>query len=108
MSGHTPTPWKLTHKIDPTAVSAVTATGQFEAVIANCGGWSSNCNDPEAQRDEQVANAEFIVRAVNAHDALVKQLSLVRKFYAAMGYVEVADIDDALALARGEAVPNAR
>ena len=112
MSEHTPTPWKLKHKIDPTAVSGITKSAGFDAVIANCGGWSSNTADPDKQRNEQVANAAFIVRACNAHEALVEALA----FYVMIFGNTAASItresareayesaNSALALARGEAV----
>lgn len=61
---HTPTPWKVTHQIATDGTNDIVADGKF---IAHLGG---NLNGDS----EHEANAEFIVLAVNSHEALLKAL----------------------------------
>ncbi len=58
MTTHTPTPWNL----NPKAVLVIESEG---ITVASCG----NAN---VIRDQWEANAAFIVRAVNAHDELLR------------------------------------
>jgi len=61
VSGHTPTPWR----VDPKKLLRV-VSGDDNSV-ATVGLQSDLC-------DQWEANAAFIVKAVNSHDALVKKL----------------------------------
>lgn len=68
MSEHTPTPWRLP-KVPAEAPDATIVCDADGGSIADCtpaGPWI-----PEEQAE---ANAAFIVRAVNSHDALVKAI----------------------------------
>lgn len=74
MNKHTPTPWKLgqnVHLESDTGIFGVLACMNYRAQIANTGGFSSNGPGAQGLRDEQRANAAYIVQAVNAHDDLV-------------------------------------
>jgi hypothetical protein len=69
MTEHTPTPWHVdglyvTNR-EPPAV---------RPSIADCG------RSPRIGRAEQVANAAFIVKAVNNHEALVDALECAREY----------------------------
>jgi len=68
MAEHTPTPWRV--KPDTTFIE------QFEnrrwgLIVADC-----------RMTDEGAANAAFIVKAVNNHEALVKELEAQREWLA--------------------------
>lgn len=75
MIGHTPTPWAVFH--DHPNANTAKSLGYIRSVDADLGAYNSwgfsdiaccyGCDEPE-----QKANVEFIVRAVNAHDELVK------------------------------------
>ncbi len=55
MAGHTKTPW----------------TAQVFAVVDGDGGYVVHAGGMGRNADEQIANAEFICRACNAHEALL-------------------------------------
>lgn len=59
---YTPTPWVATDNKSSTTIRAMGVTPKPIAEI-----WDNG--------DDRMANAEFIVRAVNAHDELIKALS---------------------------------
>lgn len=63
---HTPLPWRLYEGDDYISVGT---TDPSDPLILDTIGQRSN--DPDRPEDEQVANAEFIVRAVNSHDDLL-------------------------------------
>ena len=87
---HTPTPYTIEADTDP-----ITIIGKDEEVVAHCG---SN-EIPSNQRD-----AAFIVRACNAHDALVTALeSLMRcSDDSSERWDSYRQAESALKLARGE------
>ena len=69
---HTPTPWKTGNAFDCARDHAISADGNLIARVMGNGypigtGWSP----------ESAANADLIVRAVNAHDALVAALEAI-------------------------------
>lgn len=64
---NTPTPWRIHEKTELTVVA------QNNRTVANTGTYNSNI-DSEKVHNENVSNAELIVRAVNYHDRLVECL----------------------------------
>jgi len=98
-SQHTPTPWKVAESVK----------GKTCYAIVSRDGWIADLNECHGDR---LANASFIVRAVNSHEALVDALIM------ALPYVETAledrgykpgvvdqmvkKIREAIALAEGE------
>lgn len=62
---NTPTPWRIHDKTELTVVA------QNNRTVANTGTYNSNI-DSEKVHNENVANAELIVRAVNYHDRLIR------------------------------------
>ena len=91
---HTPTPWRVVRRAGETRRASVSATfingpsGSIAKLYNN-----SNCE----------ADAEFIARAVNAHDALVDELrsvlSWARTENAPLRAQEIASIERVLAQA---------
>lgn len=73
---HTPIPWTVDPEFEDQAV-----IGPDGVQVADC---SITCHPKFGKRNDVInaANAEFIVRAVNAHDDLVKALE------AARGYIQ--------------------
>jgi hypothetical protein len=69
MVRHTPTPWKLFDEGDTTAILATTKRPPKNEVVHWSGFDASHFSGKAAK-----ANAAFIVRAVNSHDALIKAL----------------------------------
>lgn len=67
---NTPTPWRIHDKTELTVVA------QNNRTVANTGTYNSNI-DSEKVHNENVANAELIVRAVNYHDRLVECLTII-------------------------------
>jgi hypothetical protein len=86
---HTPTPWGAEPK-----------GGKGSWIKGASGEWAAlSCGDEDATAD---ANAEFICRAVNAHDDLVAALKYARDKADEYGSViNFAMIDAALAKAEG-------
>ena len=68
---NTPTPWRIHDKTELTVVA------QNNRTVANTGTYNSNI-DSEKVHNENVANAELIVRAVNYHDRLVDMVEQLR------------------------------
>ena len=67
---HTETPWTLEHwKYANDYRTTPTIVGREDAIAQVCGLYRPGGDDTE-----QKANAEYIVRAVNAHDSLVAAL----------------------------------
>ncbi len=58
---HTPTPWK---KVDVWSIIATQIKGKPLVATAGC--------DTQVEKDERIANAEFIVLACNCHDELLE------------------------------------
>ena len=75
MSEHTPTPWEV--------FSTDNIKGPGGNIVAECTGYSVKAKDP-AQKAQggREANAEHIVRCVNAHDGLVGLLRDLTAFCA--------------------------
>lgn len=73
---HTPTPWKLNKALDGEHVVYDPQTQYGIAYTHSGDGKGAHIED----EDTRLANAAFIVRAVNAHDALVKALEDSRHF----------------------------
>lgn len=65
MPEHSPLPWRVDEQ-----ASGHVRSG--ERLVAGCMGYSTNANLSHV--DENLANAEFIVRAVNSHAALLAAL----------------------------------
>lgn len=76
MAEHTPTPWHTGSTINTELVMGF--RDNVEVVISE--------SDPEIDMplDEASANAAFIVKACNSHDALVKALNGMVEMYADM------------------------
>lgn len=73
LSGHTPTPWRVTPSFPSEGFECYWLTGNFgphnaEKEIGTISG---------PQSGVQAANAAFIVRAVNSHEVLVKALEKI-------------------------------
>lgn len=86
MSEHTPTPWyffELDRRPDGCGYIRV-ETDNFEI---------SHHGDMGRSREENLANAAFIVKACNSHDALVKALEDIRE-------LECGPLNQASAIAR--------
>lgn len=83
MSGHTPTPWKVLYP--SLNISAdVPCSGVLAGVCRWCAGLPSTVPGVafDLSRDEQEANARFIVRACNSHEKLVEAIEqLLDTFY---------------------------
>lgn len=98
---HSPLPWYRADK-HPAHIAADTGTGRILTVITPRGeyqlraGWSG-MSIPE---DEHAANAAFIVKAVNSHEALVMALELVRDL-AVMDTRAFENVQAALKIAKG-------
>jgi hypothetical protein len=69
---HTPTPWRIKYG-HPCVILPMNEQNARRAAIAQCA-LSHGLGDA---RLEDEANADFIVRACNSHDALVEALSAV-------------------------------
>lgn len=67
---HTPTPWKTGGRIGSLNIDAENGRG-----IATCG--YTDTSDVTKSLAENVANAEFIVRACNSHDDLIHYLKRI-------------------------------
>lgn len=85
MAEHSATPWQLCHHLQSTEKDASCKCGYRGGIWGDGGEMlvceMRNCNlheghdmTPVGDRATQLANAAFIVKAVNAHDALVKAL----------------------------------
>lgn len=94
---HTPTPWIVSKR----NAGAIPLHFQPPEVLGRNGDMcvaTQLGNGKEAE-----ANAEFIVRAVNSHDALVAALeTLLQKCRVRNGQLELDQARAALALAKGE------
>ena len=75
MSKHTPTPWEAEERADTIKIGAVKGIYITKLGMGESGEY----------RDEQTANAELIVKAVNSHDALVEALSEAADIMESMG-----------------------
>lgn len=73
MGEHTKTPWFISDTVCKTGHVKVSAVGPA-GLIATIG-------NGEITPDKYAANAAFIVKAVNSHDALVKALEFIRDGY---------------------------
>jgi hypothetical protein len=85
MSEHTPTPWNLCHHLESAEKDASCQCGYRGGIWGNKGELlvceMRNCDLHEGHdmirvgsRAEQLANAAFIVKAVNNYEALVRHL----------------------------------
>lgn len=75
---HTPTPWRRVPALHEGYHAAVMA--ERHTLIANFG-------DGSLGRAEHEANAAFIVRACNSHEAMLKQLKATQEMLAGRGLV---------------------
>ncbi len=77
MSAHTPTPWRLEPQPDLETHGGIEINGRHLGPVARCLFTKHNdkcrCGAPH-KAEVAEANAEFIVRAVNHHDALITAL----------------------------------
>jgi hypothetical protein len=69
MQRHSPTPWR--------AIDSIVILSEADHGFST---WLANCQVGGATRPEQCANAAFIVKAVNAHEQLVKALQQIALF----------------------------
>lgn len=91
-TSHTATPWKIYTALVGDNAPVIGADGK-----AICGMNSAEYLIPA---EEKIANAAFIVRAVNSHDALVGALEEAKQFMPT--YARVAKIEAVLAAAKGD------
>lgn len=63
---HTPTPWR---SINGAIFDTAYSSNHIRKALAICG--DINAADKESENEKAKANAEFIVRAVNSHEALL-------------------------------------
>jgi hypothetical protein len=71
MSEHTPTPWKLFHSNGTIAIKNPRSRSSHNEIVF----WTGF--DASHYPDLALANARFIVNAVNAHDALLAALQKI-------------------------------
>ena len=71
---HTPIPWKIAR-----FEGNVEASGR---IVANTMSYSCNGPEGESARQENIANAAFIVTACNSHAALVEALEMTLEMFA--------------------------
>jgi hypothetical protein len=71
---HTPTPWRAGSYSSIVGVPIMAQPDPKQNTIIVAGTRSAAATTPDGFRAEVEANAAFIVRAVNAHDDLVKAL----------------------------------
>lgn len=92
---HTPTPWRIRE-----VKYGTSRTGVIEQML---GGnlYIGEIADNQTGPDVAIANAAFIVRAVNAHEELVRELKRCRLLLA--GHQDMDKVDEALAKAEGGA-----
>jgi hypothetical protein len=80
ITGHTPVPWSIGGLSSNPGEGHVIESDSTDRTIA----WTANSyctsNDEEYISQEDIANAEFMIRACNSHDALVDTLQSVRWF----------------------------
>lgn len=89
---HTPTPWKCTPP----------ERGYFPTLLIPYKTPLGSGDDRSIIHSQNAdADAAFIVRACNSHDALVFELSRARDMLKSRG-IEITSINSALALAKGE------
>jgi hypothetical protein len=102
MSGprHTPLPWKA----DGPEVFALDADGNFNCHVATA--WSFPYLGPGS--DEAVANAELIVRAVNAHADLLAACESAAEAFEALELLDEAGLARAAATVCHVAIDKAR
>jgi hypothetical protein len=87
---HTPTPWN-TNSPDETLI-----LGPDRQVVATT---LQDEEDYQANHDTRYADAEFIVKCVNAHDDLVKVLSHLIHWHDQLSAKDIAMAKEALAKA---------
>lgn len=92
MTEHTPTPW-----IFDGFNALQIFDGDLNLICYVVGGQGYRTNEDTAKY-----NAAFIVRAVNAHDALVEALEFAQARFVVIQGCEEPKISEALKLARGE------
>ena len=102
----TPRPWKFIqdrHKSGQ-VINAI-STGESNRWIARM------CLNPEVSFEQEKANAELIVRAVNCHDELVQKLEEIKKIISEYpdlpdkkykAVLTLSGLDDLLKRAKGE------
>lgn len=71
---HTPTPWKAVETNDDYGTWEIIADDTGQCLIATV-------ENDNADMDAQLADAEFIVRACNSHDALAEALQAVMETF---------------------------
>lgn len=89
---HTPTPWAVGRKCESLVTSGI-------EIVADCQ------STGELPREISVANAAFIVRAVNAHEELIKMIKNLRDLALdadVIDNVHVEEIDFILSKAEGK------
>jgi hypothetical protein len=91
MAEHTPTPWDLCRHLESAEKDTACKCGYRGGIwgdagellvceMRNCDLHEGHDMIPVGDRATQLANAAFIVKAVNSHDALVKALQSVWDF----------------------------
>ncbi len=83
MSNHTPLPWETQMGEEAREINSSPATGQSWKAIANVP--ANDLGSAEVTDDEATANAQFIVRACNAHYEL---LAACQRLLATNGHID--------------------
>ena len=91
-----PLPWKQR----PQPMSAYDIQDAHSRLVANCGGWQDSHNP--AQHAVKLANAAYIVQAVNSHEALLAACKAVEASNLVPSYFK-SMLQEAIALAQKEA-----
>ncbi|TBG37136.1 hypothetical protein ELG78_09155 [Rhizobium leguminosarum] len=91
---HTPTPWS-SHLYMLGDATAESASGRPIATLHN---------SEFIDTGQRIANADFIVRACNAHDELLSACLGVRAMLEGMGQLIPAMLENAITIGQGETV----
>lgn len=81
-AGRTPTPWRLAGH---DTVASYSLPAPYSVIVAECPGYQSS----------REANAEFIVRACNAHEELVAALKDAYQHVALLGSGQIPEFSNA-------------
>ena len=123
MTEHSPIPWELDKRIGCLAIYPADTPKDVSRCLDGASAWAIHFKQGKWGKKERewglseldCANAEFIVRCVNAHDALVEALRSILSYSESVHLIDsIAKIhaiaDKALVLAEGEerGVSNAR
>jgi len=104
---HTPTPWKMLDVMDlKNKPIAWSVWPDLERPYSNSPRGNQICRTPDGHLKERKANAEFIIRACNAHYDLLDTCKIARQMFTRIGMGDdngmAKRLDAAIAKAKGE------